>query len=70
MSIIGDVTKELIGMFLADLRLTTTILLLVALVAATIELGVDPVFAGVLLLVGCLQTVAEAAIREARKRRR
>ena len=70
MSFIGDVAKELLGMFLADARLTITILLLVALVAAAVALGIDPVFAGAFLLLGSLHTVADAALREARRRRR
>ncbi|HWX33066.1 MAG TPA: hypothetical protein VNZ53_37270 [Steroidobacteraceae bacterium] len=42
MSIIGDVCKELLGMFLADARLTKAILFLVAIVAGlVVELRIE-----------------------------
>jgi hypothetical protein len=70
MSIIVDVAKELLGMFLADARLTITTLILVAVVAALISgLRVDPMLGGGLLLLGSLVIVVEAAVREARRRR-
>jgi hypothetical protein len=71
MSIIGDVAKGLLGMFLADARLTLATLALVAIVAALIVgLRVDPMLGGGLLLLGSLLIVVEAAVREARRRRR
>ena len=70
MSIIGDVSKELLGMFLADARLTIATLFLVAIVAGLIVAVRDPLFAGGVLIVGCLAIVAEAACREARQRDR
>jgi hypothetical protein len=70
MSIIGDVAKELLGMFLADVRLTSATLILVAAVAALIAwLHADPMVGGGLLLLGSLLIVVEAAVREARRRR-
>jgi Flp pilus assembly protein TadB len=70
MSIIFDVAKELLGMFLADARLTGATLILVAAVAALIVwLGADPMVGGFLLLIGSLLIVVEAAVREAKRRR-
>ena len=68
MSIIGDVSKELLGMFLADARLTIATLFLVAIVAGLVVAVRDPLFAGSVLITGCLAIVAEAACREARQR--
>jgi hypothetical protein len=71
MSLVGEVLKELLGMFLADAGLTTATLILVAAVAGlTIGLGVDPMAGGVLLLLGSPLILIEATIREARRRRR
>jgi hypothetical protein len=70
MSIVVEVAKELLGMFLADARLTVLILVLVALVAGLIfVLHVEPVLGGCVLVVGCLGILIEATVREARRRR-
>lgn len=69
MSIIVDVAKELLGMFLADARLTTATLALVALVAGlVVALRIEPLLGGGVLLLGCFAILVEAAIREARRR--
>lgn len=69
MSIIVEVAKELLGMFLADARLTTTTLVLVAIVAGLIvALRVEPLLGGGALLIGSLAILVEAAVREARRR--
>ena len=69
MSLVGEVLKELLGMFLADARLTTATLILVAAVAGlVIGLRVDPIAGGALLLLGSLLILVEAALREARRR--
>jgi hypothetical protein len=69
MSIAGDVAKELIGMFLADARLATAILLLVAGLGGLIfVVHIEPLVAGGILLVGCLAILVEAALRPARER--
>ena len=69
MSIIGDVFKELLGMFLADARLTLATLCLVAIIGGLVSgLRVDPLIAGGVLLLGCLAILVEAATREARER--
>jgi polyferredoxin len=69
MTIIIDVAKELLGMFLADARLTMATLVLVAIVASlVVALHVEPIWCGGVLLLGCLAILVEAAIREARRR--
>jgi hypothetical protein len=71
MSLVADIAKELLSMFLADARLTTATLLLVVAVAVLIAgLRVDPMLGGALLLLGSLLILVEAALREARRRRR
>jgi hypothetical protein len=69
MNLLREVASELLGMFLADARLTGAVLALVLLVAALlIKAGVAPLLGGGLLLAGCLVILVEAAIREARRR--
>jgi hypothetical protein len=69
MSIIGDVSKELLSMFLADARLTTATLVLVGIVAGFIVvLRIEPLLGGGVLLLGCLAILVEAVLREARGR--
>lgn len=71
MSIITEVAKELLGMFLADARLTCATLVLVVLVAAlALIFHVEPLWAGGVLLLGCVAILVETATREARIRRR
>jgi Flp pilus assembly protein TadB len=68
MGIVGDVAKELIGMFLADARLTMSILVLVAIAAALVDwLHVNPGVSGALLVVGSLLILVEAVTREAKQ---
>jgi hypothetical protein len=66
MSIVGAVLKELLGMFLADARLTFAVLLLVAVVAGLAALPLQPFIAGIALLLGCIAILVEAVHREAR----
>ena len=71
MSLLRDIAHELLGMFLADFRLTVAILALVLLVAGLIfSLGVQPLIGGSVLLAGCLVILVEAAVRETRRRHR
>ena len=71
MSIIGDVLKELLGMFLADARLTLATLSLVAIDAGLVAaLHVEPFVGGGLLLFGSLAILVEAASRGVRGRDR
>jgi hypothetical protein len=70
MSIVADVCKELLGMFLADARLTMAILFLVATVATlVVVLRVGPLLGGVVLVLGCLAILVETARREATRGR-
>jgi len=69
MTLLREIAGELIGMFLADSRLTAAVLALVALVAGLVlALGLDPLIAGGVLLIGCHLILVEAALREARRR--
>jgi hypothetical protein len=69
MSLLIEVAKELLGMFLTDARLTIATLILVAAVGLLLlGLHVAPMLGGGLLLVGSLVIVIEAAVREARRR--
>jgi hypothetical protein len=71
MTIIGDVLKELLGMFLADARLTLAILLLVGAVAGAVAvLHAGPLLAGSALVFGCLLILVETVSREVRTRHR
>jgi hypothetical protein len=66
MTIVGDVCKELLGMFFADARLTLATLFLVAIVGGLIvALGVEPLAGGAVLLLGCLAILVGTASREA-----
>ncbi|HDZ82087.1 MAG TPA: hypothetical protein ENH56_12730 [Roseobacter sp.] len=70
MNIIGDVLKELGKMFVADLRLTLATLFSVVLVAAIMQQGwVDAAIAGLLLTLLCIAVLAEAILREVKKRK-
>ena len=71
MTLLADVVKELVGMFLADLRLSGAILALVVSVAGLVEnFRAEPLIGGAALLIGCHVILVEAALREARRRRR
>jgi hypothetical protein len=66
MNIFGEVRKELLGMFVADAKLTSATLVLVAVVSALVfALRVDPLVAGSVLLFGCLAILVAAAVSEA-----
>ena len=70
MTLLKEVLAELFSMFVADARLTTAVLLLVLVVAALLHLtSIAPLFGGLALLAGCVLIVAEAVLREARRRR-
>lgn len=71
MGILLEVARELLGMFLADARLTLATLVLIAIVAALVLAAhVAPLAGGLILLVGCIAILVEAAVRDARRRRR
>ena len=71
MTILLDVLKELVGMFLADFRLTAATLVLVAGTAVLIARGrLDPSMAGWVLLGGCLAILVGAVLLAARAGRK
>jgi hypothetical protein len=70
MSIIIEVFEELLGMFIADIRLTIATLVLVAIVAGIVTATpAYALWAGGLLLAGALAIVTVIVLREARIRR-
>jgi Flp pilus assembly protein TadB len=70
-TLLRDIVAELLGMFLADARLSVAILLLVLVVAALVDgAGLGPLIGGAALLIGCIAILVEAAVRESRRRKR
>jgi hypothetical protein len=70
MSIVLDVARELLAMFVADARLTIANLCLVAAVGVlALGLRVEPFLAGGVLLLGCLGILVWTVSHEARARR-
>jgi hypothetical protein len=68
MNILGDVAKELLTMFLADVRLTISILLLVAIAGIFVDwLYFNPLVGGALLVVGTVLILVEAVARETKR---
>jgi hypothetical protein len=68
MNIVSDVVSELSAMFLADFRLTISVLILVAIAAILIDwLHLNPLAGGALLVVGSLLILVEAVTREAKR---
>lgn len=66
MSIFIQVLKDLVGMFIADVRLSGAILALVAIVAVMINYtSIHPLTAGWLLLAGCILLLVTSALRAA-----
>jgi len=71
MSLLRDIASELVGMFLADVRLSGAILALVLIVAGLVRAAAaEPLVGGGALLAGNLLILVEAAFREARHPRR
>lgn len=68
MGIVGDVAKELMSMFLADARLTISILILVAIAAGLVDwLHLNTMVSGAFLVVGSMLILVEAVAREAKR---
>ena len=66
MSILKDVLSELFGMFVADARLTTAILAIVAIAAVLIDATpLSELAGGAVLLVGCIAVLFASVRREA-----
>jgi hypothetical protein len=71
MSLLKDVAAELLGMFLADARLSGAVLMLVLVIAALVlSAALQPLLGGAALLIGCLGILVEASVRETRRRHR
>lgn len=66
MSLARDIAKELVGMFVADARLSIWILVLVLTVWALARLS--PLLAGGALVIGCFVVLLGTVAREARQR--
>jgi len=70
MNILKDVLSELFSMFVADARLTASILAIVVVVALLIKWTSMPQLAGgLLLLLGCIAVLLSSIYREANRRR-
>ena len=68
MTMLKDVLGELVGMFLADARLTVATLAVVAVSAILIRfVGVDPLIGGGVLLASCLLLLVESVRRSSRR---
>ena len=68
MKIVRLVLKELVGMFVDDGSLALLALILIALIAAPVNLlGLPPLIGGFLLLAGCLAILLESTRRAARR---
>jgi hypothetical protein len=66
MDILKDVAKELLAMFLADFRLTFSILILVAIAGISVD-WLYPIVGGAILVVGIVLILVEAVAREAKR---
>jgi len=69
MTMLKELAAELIGMFVAERRLTLSVLAIVAMVASLVHvIGVAPLFGGAALLLGCVTLLVESVLRGARPR--
>ena len=67
MTMLKELAAELIGMFVAERRLTISVLAIVAMVASLVDLiGVAPLLGGTALLLGCLALLVESVLRGAK----
>lgn len=70
MTLLREIASELLGMFLADARLTSAIVVLVLIVAGLVRgASVEPLIGGGVLLAGSLVILVVAAAREARNKK-
>ena len=69
MTLLREIASELVGIFLADAKLSGAILLLVAAVAYLVDVGalLSPLIGGTALLVGCLIILVGVVVLEARR---
>ncbi len=68
MTLVRELSAELLAMFVADALLTLAILVLVAAVGGLVGMGVKPVLSGGILLLGAILVLVFSVFREARVR--
>ena len=67
MTMFKELAAELIGMFVAEKRLTISIPMIVAAVGSLVDfIGLDPLLGGAALLFGCLILLIDSVCRSAR----
>ena len=67
MTVLKDVVAELIGMFVAEKRLTIAVLSVVTMAGCLIDFtDLDPLVGGTVVLFGCLTLLIEIVTRSAR----
>jgi hypothetical protein len=67
MTMLKELAAELIGMFVAEKRLTIAVLVIVAVAGSLVDFaGLNPLVAGAVLLFGCLSLLIESVCRAAR----
>ena len=67
MTVLKEVVAELIGMFVAEKRLTIAVLVVVTMAGWLVDVvGLDSPFGGAALLFGCLILLIESVCRSAR----
>jgi hypothetical protein len=67
MTVLKEVVAELIGMFVAEKRLTIAVLTVVIMAGCLVDLtDLDPLVAGSMVLFGCLTLLIESVCRSAR----
>ena len=67
MTMLKELAAELIGMFVAEKRLTIAVLVIVAVTGSLVDFaGLNPLVGGAVLLFGCLSLLIESVCRAAR----
>lgn len=67
MTMLKEFAAELIGMFVGEKRMTTSVLAIVAATGSLVDFsGLDPLVGGAVLLFGCLILLVESVCRSSR----
>ena len=67
MTVLKEVVAELIGMFVAEKRLTVAVLTVVTVAGCLVDFtDLDPLVGGTVVLFGCLTLLIESVCRSAR----
>ena len=67
MAMVKELAAELIGMFVAESRLTIAVLVIVAAAGSLVDFaGLNPLAGGAVLLFGCLILLIESVCRAAK----